>query len=250
MRLIQSDRLNRICWLDALKGILCLCIILSHSFPLKIYRLLFTPFFLTMFFFVSGFLFFDKDEFGLFLLKKWRHLIRPFLILGMMRVIIISRIEGGSLVQSTIKFLLQINCYGDEMWFLSCLFISSNMFYGILSLRKKVGDKYKDVFLLGSSFVITTLGLLDICVLKIKLIWEVEIACMMTFYMALGYFYKKHQNIAEKNIEKSVWILVLAVLYLFSVFTIPNDVDIHAERFQYPMLFFLTSLLAIFPIYK
>lgn len=48
---------KRVEWIDVMKGILILFVILSHTYPAVIYRLFFTPFFLTMFFWASDILF-------------------------------------------------------------------------------------------------------------------------------------------------------------------------------------------------
>lgn len=78
-------------------------------------------------------------------------------------------------------FFLQINCHGDEMWFVSCLFTCSVLFYGVLMWRERIAEKYKDRFLLCISVIIMLLGLTDVCIWKIKFIWEIEIAYMMFF---------------------------------------------------------------------
>lgn len=90
------DRKDRIDWLDVLKGILIIFVILSHSYPPDIYRYFFTPFFLTMFFWASGYTFSMKGSGKEFLLKKCRSLLIPLWTLGCIRIILAQIIEGGS----------------------------------------------------------------------------------------------------------------------------------------------------------
>ena len=76
------DRKDRIDWLDVLKGILIVFVVLSHSYPPDIYRYFFTPFFLTMFFWASGYTFSMKKSGKEFLLNKCRSLLLPLLYWG------------------------------------------------------------------------------------------------------------------------------------------------------------------------
>ena len=80
------EKAKRVEWLDVLKGILILFVILSHSYPAQGYRYFFTPFFLTLFFFASGYTFSTKKNTKAFLQNKWKRLGIPFLVLGGIRV--------------------------------------------------------------------------------------------------------------------------------------------------------------------
>lgn len=78
----MSRQCQRIEWADIMKGILILFVVLSHSYPAEIYQQFFTPFFLSMFFFVSGYFFSRKGSFGAFLKSRLYQLILPLLLLG------------------------------------------------------------------------------------------------------------------------------------------------------------------------
>ncbi|MDE6259824.1 MAG: acyltransferase [Oscillospiraceae bacterium] len=244
----QIQGSGRIQWLDSLKGILILFVILHHSYPAEIYRRMYTPFFLTMFFFASGYTFSPKENFRMFLKSKWKRLLCPFFTLGLVRVLMAYILEGGSFTKRLIGFVLQRSCMYDEMWFVSCLFTCSLLFYLIVRISEHIDSKWDNYVVLGISLVFTALGMADMCIWRFKLIWEAEIACMMSFYMGLGYLARKKQAYLEKWLNRPLWLSGLTGIYFILVFLVPNDVDIHLEKFSYPVLFFASSILILFPI--
>lgn len=248
IKLHKQDLQPRIQWLDVCKGILIFNVVLSHSYPPILYRQFFTPFFLTMFFFVSGYTFSTKNTFKVFIINKAKRLLIPFLLLGLSRMLLYYIIEGGSIMERLKGFVLQISCQYDEMWFVSCLFTSSLLFYLIVTLCRRQKRFSEEKLVLIISSVVSILGFTDICVWKIKFIWEIETACMTVFYMALGYLYRRHETGKLCCLAKATWALPLSILYVCMVLFFKNDVDIHKQSFEFPILFVLSSLIAIAPI--
>ena len=239
---------KRIEWIDSMKGILILFVILSHTYPAVQYRRFFTPFFLTMFFWASGYTFSVKNDFKEFMYGKIKRLIIPFCILGSIRVMITYILSAKDIWSCLKDFVLQISCKGDEMWFVSCLFVSSLLFYIIVKVSAFINCQKKNEIIIVVSAWLLILGLFDMKVLKIKCIWEAEIACMMTFYMALGFYCRREEakfNKIIKNGKVAIW---NSLIYIAIVFGISNDVDIHAEQFIYPFLFVINSILVIIPV--
>lgn len=240
---------TRIQWLDVCKGILIFFIILDHSYPPELYRRIYTPFFLTMFFFVSGYTFSTKSTFREFVTNKGRRLLIPFLVLGLSKILIYYVTEGGRLIERLKGFVLQINCQYDEMWFLSCLFTSSLLFYLIVTLCRRQKRFPEEKLVLVISSVVSILGFTDMCVWKMKFLWELETACMMVFYMALGYWYRRQHDTGKPcRLEKATWAIPLAILYTCIVLLFKNYAGIHIQTFENPILFVLSSLIAIAPI--
>lgn len=239
---------KRVEWLDIMKGVLILFVILSHSYPSQLYRFFFTPFFLTMFFWASGYTFSAKSNFKDFLYGKVKRLLIPFVCLGSIRVLIMCFLSKQNIWTGFTNFALQISCRGDEMWFVSCLLVSSLLFYCIMKAVKYRKLKKENPIILVCSAVLMLLGFIDIKLLKIRCIWELEIACVMTFYMALGFYYRKEGERLTKIVENKKVVLVSAFLYMVLVFGIQNPADIHAEQIPSVFLFVVTSLLAIIPL--
>lgn len=242
------DRKDRIDWLDVLKGILIVFVVLSHSYPPDIYRYFFTPFFLTMFFWASGYTFSMKKSGKEFLLNKCRSLLIPFFVLGSIRIILAQILEGGSWKERIIGFLVQINCQYDELWFVACLFTCSICFYGILKICMCINKHWQDVFLICISGILLAVSMTIMCIWKIHIPWQLELALMMCFYMALGYLYRRYEErIADQQGLK--WIVILlGILYCVCVFGFPNSVDIHKEQFEYPIVFLVLSWICILPM--
>lgn len=246
---------KRVEWIDVMKGILILFVILSHTYPAVIYRLFFTPFFLTMFFWASGYTFSLKSDFKTFLCGKGRRLIIPFFVLGSIRVLITCVLSGQAIGESFGQFSLQINCKGDEMWFVSCLFVSSILFYGIIKMTSGRYEKLQQksqvvqmIMILAISGILMIVGFFDMKAVGIKFAWELELACVMVFYMALGFCYKKEEIRLSRLIRNEKFVAVTSILYLIIACGIQKKSDIHAEQIPSPFLFVLTSLLAIAPL--
>lgn len=236
---------HRIQWLDVCKGILIFFVILDHSYPPRLYERFYTPFFLTMFFFVSGYTFSTKSSFKAFIVNKGRRLLIPFFVLGLSRILAYQAIDGGSIAQRLKGFVLQINGRYDEMWFLSCMFSSSLLFYFIVNICRRQKQFSEEKLVLVISSVISILGFIDICVWKTKFIWEIETACMMVSYMAIGYWYRRCKTGAFHGLEKAVFVIPLAIFYTCFVLLFGNEVNIHMQRFEYPILFIVSSLIAV-----
>ena len=245
--------MRRILWLDNLKGFLILFVLLSHSLPPLCYRHFFTPFFLTMFFFVSGYTFSIQDRFFVFLRKKCRRLLLPLFFLGGTRLLAsIVLFDSGKRLSMFPRRLaglfLQRSGIYDEMWFLSCLFVSCMIFYGILTAASRITDtrssEHRLIFLFSS--VCLLLGFFIIYALKIKLPWETELALVMTEYTALGYLYRQYEAVVDA--WKKTPLLFCCVFYAFLTFRLEDDTDIHMETFGNPFLFLFLSFLIILPV--
>lgn len=241
---------KRVEWLDVMKGILIMFVILSHTYPAVIYRRFFTPFFLTMFFWASGYTFSLKSDFKTFLYGKGKRLIIPFVVLGSIRVMITCVLSEQAIGDGFRQFALQINCKGDEMWFLSCLFLSSILFYGIVNQikRRATNETTQMGIILVISVVLMSIGFFDMKVEKIKFVWELELACIMVFYMALGFFYRKEEVRLNRLVKTRRFAVTSFALYMIIIFGMPQNADIHAEQIPSPVLFVLSSLLAIAPL--
>ena len=138
-KMVCDEGLNkgRIKWIDIIKGICIVFVMLSHSYPPDDYRRFFTPFFLTMFFFASGYTFSTKNRFRDFILGKIYHLVCPVFLLGSIRIIGMRIMGVGNLMEGFKGLLLQISCQKDEMWFVS------RDTYVTLRVRYQKQQKYK-----------------------------------------------------------------------------------------------------------
>ena len=240
----MSKTNERIKWLDIMKGICILFVMLSHSYPPDDYRRFFTPFFISMFFFASGYTFSIKSGFKEFIIGKIYHLMCPLFMLGTVRILGMKLLGDINLFESFKGLLLQISCQKDEMWFVSCLFTASLLLYICIHINKRIFSKMdQKVVLVCEAVLFGLIGYYIILFMQVRIIWEFEIACIMLLYMALGYLYKNNEIRYPKYIP-----YVLFFLYCTQLLFIKNDVDIHSEYFYNPIAFIISSLLIIIPM--
>lgn len=238
---------KRIKWVDIVKGICIIFVMLSHSNPPDDFRRFFTPFFLTMFFFASGYTFSTKKRFKEFISGKVYHLICPLLLLGTIRVVGMNVMSGGNLAEGFKGLLLQISCQGDELWFVSCLFTTSILLYLLIQINKKLfKNNHLQALLLFESVIFLLIGYSVILLFHQRIIWEFEIACIMLFYMVLGHICKRNELYLPTH--RGMISIVLFFIYCLILVLNKNDVDIHAEIFSNPFIFNVSALLSIIPM--
>lgn len=207
----QNDRKM---WPDVMKGMLMLLVVLHHDvvFSANVQQL-YTPFFMSGFFFISGCFFRGADmPFVDFLYKKVRGLLIPYLIIGSVCYFLkISHREplqeGWYYFQWTSycrNYLLLGNCF----WFVSCLFVAQFIQYVIVRMSRS-----RDGMVLALAAAVC---LASLCMLiyggKVKLPWYMHIACVMQWPMNLGYVLMKKHYLERLN---RAWIAGgAAIVYL------------------------------------
>ena len=205
------NTIQRIAWVDSCRGIAFLMIIYGHlQFKNVFIKYYFTPVILTTFFFVSGYLFNKGRTFGRFFESRFRMIMIPFVIYGLLNIIasqILTFSEKVPIQEEIVDFLLQIRGNNDGLWFLSCLFVSAIPFYFFVQLSKN------HAFLLAIlSFLFIIQGMLEYPSYP----WHIQLIIPANFYMALGYAYRFHENKFDV-IQKPHILFLLLVLYFISV---------------------------------
>ena len=112
---------ERLPWVDSLKGVGILLVILGHSaIPDSVYQMIYR-FHMPLFFFLSGFL--SHGEFsGQWAWRKVNRLLVPYFLYGLLYIIVIRAVKGFSLTEMTCD-LLSLSGIG-VLWFLPCLFLA------------------------------------------------------------------------------------------------------------------------------
>lgn len=179
---------ERVMWLDIARGITFLMIIYAHvDFMNSTLMAYFTPMFLTTFFFVSGYLFNTKYSFVEVVEQRFRTIMIPFFIYGFAIIILTQILTFGDkppFAKAAWDFIKQVRGEGDELWFLTCLFVSTIPFYFMVKYTKGIG-----LLLLSSALL-----LLNYYVDLDPVPWHFELIAPATFYMSLGYIYKQYED--------------------------------------------------------
>ena len=228
---------KRIEWLDIVKYICIIMVMLSHlEADTDLWAAFYSPFFLTAFFFASGYAYKPKNNFKVFLYKKFRQLFIPWLFFSVFNILlsqIISFNEHESFWTELKWNFLQIRGAGDEIWFVAALFVAFIPFYFFIKLYdgNRVKSPGKGYFICFFAILIAwVLSLISILYSKLMpaeafpwhssaLPWHVEYMFQAMFYMALGYIFRhhfemwldKHNDLKHRII---VWVLYLLIVYV------------------------------------
>lgn len=130
---MNVGQIKRIEWIDTVKFICIFFVILSHlETNTPFLTTFYSPFFLTSFFFVSGYVYKPGRKFAKFLYKKIRQLFIPWLVFSVFDLLLSQVISfnthKGFITELTWNFL-QIRGKDDGVWFVACLFVAFIPFY-------------------------------------------------------------------------------------------------------------------------
>lgn len=204
----DMQKQTRIAWLDIMRGILMITIVIGHVFTDGMLRRWVFSFHVPAFFFLSGFCFHYTECFKSFLLKKTRTIVLPYFFFSIISILIVW---CGSIIIPSLTDILEcspfknilIMLYGNSkpevmrynlpLWFLPCLFITTLFGYGTETLALRLGQAAKLILIV----IFVVLGTFVSVHENIALPWHIETACSMAVWFILGSIAKK-ARIAEK----------------------------------------------------
>lgn len=205
----------RIDWIDVSRGIAFLMVIYSHL-PMMDNQVMifFSPVFLTTFFFISGYLFKSGQKFSVVLEHRLRTLLLPFLILGLLMLLMEQIVTFNDKVPFSegLRGLLLQNGENEILWFIAALFVYSVIFYWVDWICRTP----------------TQLLLFSCCLFAINSIavhwfdmpavpWHLQSFGCACFYMALGKLYRMYEERLDSMING--WILASCIIvYILFIF--------------------------------
>lgn len=244
-------------WLDVVKYICIIMVMLSHlEVNTDIWYAFYSPFFLSAFFFVSGYVYRPMGNFGTFLYKKIRQLFIPWLIFSVFNILlaqIFSFNQHQSLLTELKWNFLQIRGKGDELWFIVALFVAFIPFYFFIKYYEKFNAKFykkNNIVCLITVLIAGILSLISMLYSKLMppeilpwnnsaLPWHIEYMFYAMFYMVLGYIFRQR---IEKWLDKYnsfgrrivVWLIYFAIIYIpyYSEMKLPVIIGILYNFFQ------------------
>ena len=258
----QVKRNKRIEWVDMLKGVAIICVIIGHRtwsgygiFPCALKTWIYS-FHMPLFFFLSGFVFsIDKYEnFKQFLISKIKTMIIPMVFFSVV-VSTFHYVYYGLLLHNASteftafmkKMIFSLFLqgrqqeYNSALWFLTCLFVIQIILYGIVRFAKNLWYIFAAVllcFIAGVAYV--ELG-------ETLLLWEIDTALISIVFVGLGYILKKQIHILER-ISTYAGIIFLAINFVltYANYQITHQqVDLAVNILGNPILFLLSALSAI-----
>ena len=235
---------KRIDYIDVLRGIGIIYMILGHinfgmSFDHYIHA-----FHMPLFFFVTGFFFNRKQlSFFPFLKKITKQLICPYLIWGMFFLIFASTTKIGlyTSVSTAIINLITTNNSGlpiaGALWYLTCFYFSQLILYFLNKYLKK------EILFGLASMLIFALGIL-LHNFNITLWWSIVISFVAVGLIYFGYLIKKTKLVERFTNTNIIYTLSLFVLnYFFIMHT--GYVNMRTGSYPNLIMFFFNLLLAI-----
>lgn len=239
---LQGKRLQ---WVDYIKGLCMMAVILNHIHGLHLYGQLTYPFELVGFFFVAGYTFNHKDSFLAFFCGKCRTLLVPIVFLGLINSIVSYLMKGGSLLWRIEGLLVQRPGQWDDLWFVACLFTMEIMFYFIQKLT--ISLIVQCMICLALMFF----GYLWIDNMKIMLPWHVENASILIVFLFLGYALRQSKlDVRLRSFilqgKGKIVLLAFLVWYIFLVLLVKNyPIDVHLHKYGFFAFFLLSAFLGL-----
>lgn len=218
--ILKKDRVE---WIDTAKFFGMFFIMIHHIGYIPEYiSVVYSPFILPVFFFASGYVD-KKSDFKTYIKKKSLTLLLPWAVYGLLMSVFAAASGGGisSLPGEIGRMFLQVRDYGDKLWFIPCLFVSSVIFFFI--------GKLKDRTSLIVSVCVALVGIFYSTYFPAvfpwgsnNLPWHINIAIVAQLFMIAGALFKgKAETFADK-FAKVRFILPITVLYVVVIFLIRN----------------------------
>ncbi|MGN8997723.1 acyltransferase family protein [Phocaeicola vulgatus] len=240
---------HRILWIDYIKGMCMIAVILNHLYGPVIYGRLTYPFELAGFFFTAGYTFDLTDSFFNFMRKKIRSLAIPIVFFGLIDAVLSYYAKGGLLLPRIKGIFLQMPGDWDVLWFVACLFTMELMFYPIARFVSSLTTCF--MFCIGLS----VWGYVFMTVSPIILPWHIENACVMIVFLCLGYVFRKskveNEILAELKTTKG-WLIGMIMLASYISFVTVNEnypIDIHLHQYGLFVVFMVSALLGLVVIF-
>ncbi|AKB47133.1 O-acetyl transferase [Methanosarcina sp. Kolksee] len=270
----------RLYWIDTLKGIGIILVVLAHySLPIALDTYIFS-FHMPLFFFISGFLFdFSKytESASYFVKGRFKSLIVPYFCFAVITCIFyflldelytpgIPSIEffENNIIHGISHILVAFGpaiSYNPPLWFLTCLFVTELLFYGLA--KNYYGEPKKLVLWLILAGVI---GYLYSVYVPFRIPWNVDVALAAIVFYGAGNLFRRltepeskasfslklDSEFIEKfsRVEKYLPIIAvfLSLLYLGYLLKFPTDdkVNMNVLKYEDFFSFYLFAFTGIF----
>ena len=231
--------MKRIVWLDYGKAVAIYLVVLAHTAIYKPVESFIYTFHMPFFFFMSGYLFsFEKyPSYSLFLKKRFKQLIIPYLILNIMTYLLwffILRKVGDDAnetvgVFSPLIAAVTVNAkamvHDVPLWFLAALFLVENLYYLLYK------DKRYNVIVTAILFL---LAVMNNYFNPVRLPFCIDISLVAILFYRLGCVLREKGDKIFKP-----YLFVLSVIVTVVVFILNGKVSMHTNFYNNIFLFVL-----------
>ena len=252
MSLVQNKK--RIEWIDMAKGYGMIAVIISHLClgPLKLW--IYT-FHMPLFFFLSGYVFSNKDSFPDFIKKKAKGLLVPYFSLGIPMVlftILFNVYKNTFSVEQTVDlvkaFMIQKRQW--TLWYIACLFFLNIIFYVITKFVK-----HKSI--IGLIVAISAVaGLWYYNTGGEALPWNIDVCLTALPFFFVGYVIKLNFNKVEKVFSKKYAGFILFVVFgiinvvfgALNILTTEKGLEMFYSEYANPVFTYISAFAGVFAV--
>ena len=249
-----AETKNRIDWIDMAKGYGMLAVIIAHICTGPLHAWIYT-FHMPLFFFLSGYVFSNKDKFDLFIKKKAKALLIPYFTLGIPMVafkVLFSLYQKTFTIDSTIElvknFVFQKRLW--TLWYIACLFFLNIIFYLVTKFAKK--NISKAVIVIAMAFI----GLVYYKSGGLPLPWNIDACFMAIPFFFAGYVLKENSNKIDNLLSqtKNKILLFLAFGLINVVFgylnirTTGKGLEMFYSEYANPIFTYISAFAGIFAV--
>lgn len=211
--MVNSKVNSRIVWLDALKGIGILLVIISHSNLQLPFMNFFTAGYIQLFFIAAGFTYKSSFKpFG-FVEKKAKRLLLPYFTYGLLTLLFYTLVGGQNVLKGICGLLY--GCYSlqaypncdfrilpigtQPLWFLPAMFSA----YMVLCIKERIAKEKRLLF-----FILILMIQLGLSCQTYLLPWSLDIAIYFALCILFGALFKEYFFLEKR---KGIFFVVLLI---------------------------------------
>lgn len=232
-------------WINILKGIAIIFIILGHS-PINKHFIPYAySFDLPIFYFIAGYLFnnIKYENIKLFFKTRILKILKPYLIFSLISIFMYCLIFQTNIfnLYTLEKFLIAKRSdifYNIPLWFLPSFFITQSIYY---FLRKYIN---KDNILLITCVLLSFIGLVYFKTLQQpKLAWTIDASIYYLLFFAIGNLFRKYKEKIYFLLKNKVWFILALLINIIPLFpSVYNKIWFTNSGIYY---YFITIFLAL-----
>lgn len=235
--------------LDVAKGIGIILVIIGHLDTSELLHKWIYSFHMPFFFFISGFLNKDKDNFNEVVISKFKRLIVPYFFFGILSIIVMLTFKvllKNPITKEHIDDILRIFYLKGNpipmnkvIWFLMVLFWMEMLNF---FLSKKISATVQ----LVGSIVVSGIVYYSFIHFKFRLPFGLDIVPFALIFFTLGKLIKQKVDISQITKTTNLWLLLIPMLTIFLMLKFKFNLDLLQLTFENPFLIVLTSFSGIY----
>lgn len=226
-------------------------------------RTIYSPFFLSVFFFSSGYVYKHKDNFKTFLIKKVKGLLWPWFIFSILNIAlshVLTFNEHTEITTELLQNFMQVRGYGDQLWFIAALFAAFIPFYFLVRWHNASAKKNKDILFFVIVLILSMVSKVYSRLMNPELFpwkstdlpWHLDYIFVAMFYMAIGYLFRIKLEEKFDKCNTRINRTILIAVYLVIVF-FPSILNIELSgifSFCYNYIISLLGIAAVISLCK